>query len=158
MISKCSGHLKAEIEQLNPHLVITQGGHPRKTVLGLFHSTPVKTFSGRAGKAEVMLADDFVILSITTSGLPRHTFPETLLRHFVFSGHLPLLSFFAKSQKTASCSNLTVSACGRTSHLFGRYFNHDSPVQTPSLIEGGGLPTQALGAYLAPQDDPGSPA
>ena len=99
-----------------------------------------------------------VILSITTSGLSGHTFPETLLRHFVFSGHLPLLRFFAKFQKTASCFESHSVGFGRTSHLFGHYFDHDSPVQTPPLIEGGGLPTQAVGAYFAPQDDPGSPA
>jgi uracil-DNA glycosylase len=63
MIGRCSGHLMAEIERLNPHLVITQGDHPRETVLGLFDWKPVKKFTGQAGEAEVMLTDDFVILT-----------------------------------------------------------------------------------------------
>ena len=68
MKSRCSEHLREEIECLKPHLVITQGVHPRETVLELFHSTLVKEFPGQAGaakvmKAEVMLADHFVILT-----------------------------------------------------------------------------------------------
>ena len=86
-----------------------------------------------------------VILSITTSGLAGHTPSETLLRLLRPSPAVWFLRFF---QKTCHVSNLTVAACGRTSHLFDRFRDHDSPVQTPSLIAGGGLPIQALGVLL----------
>jgi len=100
-----------------------------------------------------------VMSSITTSALPRHTFPETLLRHFVFSGHLPLLLHFAKSSENPSCSEShSASQWPHQPSIRSLRSDHDSPVQTPSLIEGGGLPTQTVGAYCAPQHDPGSPA
>lgn len=63
MVSKCSEHLRKEIECLKPHLVITQGDHPRQTVLELFDPKHVQNFSGQAGEAEVMLAENFVILT-----------------------------------------------------------------------------------------------
>jgi hypothetical protein len=96
-----------------------------------------------------------VILSITTSGLPRHTFPETLLRLLCFPQRFRSLRSL---QKTCHVSNLTVSACGRTSHLFGLNFDHDSPVQTPSLPREAGCPHKRSASYCSPQNDPGSPA
>src|SRR5579872_4147374 len=38
------------------------------------------------------------------------------------------------------------------------YSDHDSLLRTPSLIEGGRVPTQALGLNLRPQNDSGGPA
>src|ERR1700692_3175971 len=38
------------------------------------------------------------------------------------------------------------------------YSDHDSLLRTPSLVEGGRVPTQALGLNLRPQNDSGGPA
>jgi len=66
MISECSKHLRNEIKSLKPHLVITQGEHPRRTVLDLFGAKHIRNFPGQAGesgRAEVMVVDRFVILT-----------------------------------------------------------------------------------------------
>ena len=54
MISECAGHLLAEIYSLDPDLVVTQGGHPKDTVVSsLADLRPVREFAapsrGRAG-------------------------------------------------------------------------------------------------------------
>jgi uracil-DNA glycosylase len=73
MISECGEHLREEIMDLRPHLVITQGVHPGKTVVKLFKADSLETFPNKRrgkrmrGEAEVLLANQagrrFVILT-----------------------------------------------------------------------------------------------
>jgi uracil-DNA glycosylase len=64
MFKRCSDHLSEEIRVLRPHLVITQGIKPGKTVLDLEGpSKPqlIRPF-GKAGKARVLRGSKFIIL------------------------------------------------------------------------------------------------
>lgn len=64
MMSNCAAHLREEITLLRPHLVITQGAHPKDTLLRLFQPMRlVEQFSGQAGLAEVQVGDKFVLLT-----------------------------------------------------------------------------------------------
>ncbi len=64
MMSNCAEHLRAEIILLRPHLVITQGNHPRDIMLRLFHPLRLaEQFSGRAGAAAVLVGEQFVLLT-----------------------------------------------------------------------------------------------
>lgn len=50
MISNCSNHLLAEITELKPDIIITQGDHPKKTVLRLLNPVIIKDFTGRRSR------------------------------------------------------------------------------------------------------------
>lgn len=64
MIDKCAEHLRVEIDILAPDLIITQGEHPKSTILNLFPLRPAPPpFSGDAGKAEIFLGEHFVVLT-----------------------------------------------------------------------------------------------
>jgi uracil DNA glycosylase superfamily protein len=63
MISNCNEHLRAEIEVLQPHLVVTQGVPPANTIRGLFPSLDsVASFIGDAGTSSVLVGKDFIVL------------------------------------------------------------------------------------------------
>ena len=64
MIDNCSEHLREEIRLLRPHLLITQGDHPKRTVLRLL--SPLRlvcSFKGVAGIAEVFLDSQIAVLT-----------------------------------------------------------------------------------------------
>jgi hypothetical protein len=86
-------------------------------------------------------------LSLDAFFAPTSAFPRRVL-------------FFAKfSEDPSFMFESHGVACGRTSHLFGHCFQTMIHLfKLPRSIKGGELPTQAVGAYCAPQDDPGSPA
>jgi uracil-DNA glycosylase len=66
MIRNCKSHLRAEIEALNPDLVITQGTHPRHTVCQILEPlSSVADFADEAGrtKATILAAGSRLILT-----------------------------------------------------------------------------------------------
>lgn len=65
MKGNCAEHLLSEIECLRPHLVITQGADPAKTVLRQFPTSLVENgiFRGQKDWAKVLQASQFVILT-----------------------------------------------------------------------------------------------
>ncbi len=65
MIENCALHLAVEIRLLRPHLIITQGRHPRKTLLRYFEGDArLKAEFGSRGKA-ALYATGRVLLLVT---------------------------------------------------------------------------------------------
>ena len=65
MISRCGSHLRAEIECLDPDIVITQGGHPTDTVLRSIAALRlIREFAGPSrGRASVSGTERLVVLA-----------------------------------------------------------------------------------------------
>src|SRR2546427_3008480 len=66
MMKNCSEHLREEITVLRPHLLITQGGHPRDTVISLFPALRFRRrFDGESvwARSEVWGGEGFVVLT-----------------------------------------------------------------------------------------------
>lgn len=65
MIGNCAAHLRAEIQELQPDIVITQGGHPTRTVIETIAGLrEVGQFAGdRKGQATVLSSSSVVVLT-----------------------------------------------------------------------------------------------
>jgi uracil-DNA glycosylase family 4 len=64
MARNCASHLRAELDLLQPHLIVTQGGHPRHTLLGLLPElSEVAVFVGPRRKAQVFSSRRVVVLA-----------------------------------------------------------------------------------------------
>jgi hypothetical protein len=71
MITNCGRHLRAELEVLQPHLIVTQGDHPRRTVMALMGNRPAAArFDDGGSSCEVFLGDGCVV--VTTPHPARH--------------------------------------------------------------------------------------
>ena len=58
MINECAPHLRAELQVLKPHVIVTQGRHPTKTVLESFPSArTLATYKGESGHATRVVVD-----------------------------------------------------------------------------------------------------
>ncbi|MBN1947547.1 MAG: hypothetical protein JW797_17885 [Bradymonadales bacterium] len=64
MMRNCASHLRAELDLLQPHLVVTQGVHPRQTLLDLFPELyEAAIFVGSRRKAQVFTSHRLVVLA-----------------------------------------------------------------------------------------------
>jgi uracil-DNA glycosylase len=65
MVKECAHHLLAEIRELNPDVLITQGGHPRRTVLKSLEGLKlIREFAGdRRGRTRVFVNPAMVVLT-----------------------------------------------------------------------------------------------
>lgn len=65
MIAQCAAHLRAEIHELQPDIVITQGGHPTDTILATIAGLrTVAEFAGeRKGRTRVLVNSRIVVLT-----------------------------------------------------------------------------------------------
>lgn len=96
---------------------------------------------GRAAKRLI-----FVIPSITTPGLSRHTIPWTSCAPLC----LPSVFAFVRSilRPRDSFRTLRWNNAGSTNHLSGNC-SQDSHLRSPYPFQGGGLPTRAWGSVTA---------
>ncbi|MCX6227091.1 MAG: uracil-DNA glycosylase family protein [Bacteroidia bacterium] len=66
MKTNCSIHLESEIQSLKPDIIITQGDHPRDTVLNLLKPNLIQQFhTTGSGKASLYITANNVIVLVT---------------------------------------------------------------------------------------------
>jgi len=64
MIRSCANHLWSEIEVLRPDLIITQGTHPRKTVVAHYSDLkPLVEVGDQTGSAQILRRDHLIVLT-----------------------------------------------------------------------------------------------
>jgi len=65
MISECGAHVLAEIEKLQPDIVITQGGHPSNTIVSRIPTLRLiaPRFAGERGTAAVFSNSDLLVVT-----------------------------------------------------------------------------------------------
>jgi hypothetical protein len=64
MIRSCANHLWSEIEVLRPDLIITQGTHPRETVVAHYSDLePLWRSGDQTGSAQILRRDRLIVLT-----------------------------------------------------------------------------------------------